>query len=335
MNKPSIVLAIALVGGVFAAVSAFAQPKRPADTAKTPSGPTQSSLTVGALQTGSAANLAVAAFDIHVDSDSVVYSYFFKNSGAVELGVAAAVSLPELEASDDGSETWVLASSDPENFIGLTVTAAGAPVTATAQVNAYALGVDRLAEIKAEKLPLIPFGPEIDRALAALSPEAADRLAALGLVSPRDNAQKVPAMADWSLNVARFWRQVLPPGKTIPVVIKFTPIKAIYKLSKGDQESLDEMKDDLCMKAEAARTLQSRLQANGALKVSEISIATEPPAPRVGNPRPTLSVQKPKPDAIIAFCGMDDKTAGKPAVLGVVPEGTSEMRIVTFEPAAK
>jgi Domain of unknown function (DUF4424) len=333
MNKPSIVLAIALLGGVIAAVPATAQPKPPAEAAKTPSGPAQSSLTVGALQTGSAASLVVAAFDIHVESDNVVYSYFLKNAGAAEVGLAAAVSLPELQASADGSETWALASSDPENFISLTITAAGAPVTATAQVHAYALGIDRLADIKAEKLPLIPFGPEIDKALAALSPAAADRLAALGLVSPRDNAQKAPAMADWSLNVTRFWRQVLPQGKTIPVVIKFTPIKAIYKMTKGDLQSLDEMKDDLCMKPEAVRALQSRLQANGAWKVSEIPIATDPPARRLDSPRPTLSVQKPKPDAIIAFCGMDEKTAGKPTVLGVVPEETYEMRIVTFEPA--
>lgn len=337
MRNLGIVLSLAVVGAFLEAAPALAQTKQPAsDVPGAASAPVQSSLVVGALQIGSAANLEVLGIDINIASDSVVYSYFFKNSRAAELSLTAAVSLPKLQTSADRSETWILALNDPENPVGLTITAAGASVTTKAEVHAYALGFDRLAEIKAEHLPLIPFGPEIDKALAGLSPETSDRLAAVGIISPRDPAQPdAPAMADWSLDVVLSWRQVLPPGKTTPIVVKFTPVMAQYRMAKGDLENLDDMKDEACLKPEALAALQSRLKGSGAWQVTEISVDASGPAHWIDNPNATLSVQKPKPNAIVSFCGMDDKSASRPTVLGVAPDDSDEIRIVIFEPAAK
>lgn len=335
VSIPRVVLSLAVAGVVVAATPAFAQ-TRPAATgsAPAPSAPAESTLTVGALQIGAAGDLAVAGIDINVAGDGVTYSYFLKNTGAAELSIAAAISLPELLASADGSETWVLASNDPENFVGLTATAGGVPVTTKAEIHATALGVDRLAEIKGERLPLIPFGRDVDQELAALSPNAAARLAALGLVSLRDPQEpKAPLTAGWSLDVVRTWRQVLPPGKTTPLIVKFVPVKAQYRMTKGDEEDLDDMKDEVCFKPQVLGALQSRLKANGAWKVTEISVSADPPSSWMDSPQPTLSVQKPKPDAVVAFCGMDEKTAGKPIVLGTAPDGSDEIRIVVFEPA--
>jgi hypothetical protein len=337
MQNPSAFGSIAIVGLVLAISPAFAQDKPAAtNVAKAPAGMEQSSLVVGALQIGSAPNLEAEGIDINVAVNAVEYSYFFKNTGSAELDLAATVSLPELRASADGSDTWVLPSNDPENFVGLNVTAAGTPVTTKAEVHAYALALVRLAEITAEHLPLIPFGPEVDKALASLSPEAADRLAALGIISPRDPTRpKAPVTANWSLDVVRSWRQVLPPGKTTPVIIQFTPVVARYSLAKGDREHLDEMKDDLCMKPQVLGALQSRVQGGGGWKVTDIWLAADAPAHWVDRPSPTLSVRKPTTDAIVAFCGMDDKTATKPVILGVAPDDSDEIRIVIFEAAAK
>ena len=165
----------------------------------------------------------------------------------------------------------MLTKNDPENFVDLAVTSAGAPVTTRAEVRVTALGVDRLAEIKADHLPLIPFGAEADKALAALSPETADRLAALGVISPRNPAQpKAAVKADWSLEVVRSWRQVLPPGKTTPVVVKFVPVVAHYQMVKGDEDSLDDVKAEICLKPQVLNTLRSRLKGNGVWNVTDI-----------------------------------------------------------------
>lgn len=336
MRDPANIRSIAVIGVLLAAAPALAQTRSaPADDAQAASEPTQSSLTVGALHIGSAAALAIDGIHISVAPDSITYSYVFKNTGPTELSLMASIAMPELQASSDGSETWVLASNDPENPVGLKVTAAGAPIATKAVVRADALDLDRLAEIKAEHLPLIPFGPETDKALAALSPEAADRLAALGVISSRDPAQpKAPLTADWSLASVLSWRLVLPAGKATPLVIKFTPVKGRYRMAKGDEDDLDDMKDDLCLKPQVLNTLQSRLKSGSAWDVTDMTLSVDGPSGWIDSPAPTLAVTKPRAEAIVAFCGKDEKTAGRPTILGTAPE-EDEIRIVIFEPAAQ
>jgi hypothetical protein len=73
------------------------------------------------------------------------------------------------------------------------------------------------------------------------------------------------------------------------------------------------------------------------LKVTDISLADDPPTRWLDNPIPTLSVQKPQSDSIVAFCGMDEKSVGRPTVLGSAPsdDESKHIRIVIFELAAK
>jgi Domain of unknown function (DUF4424) len=312
----------------------LAQSKQSTESREGASAPTEAALPVGALQIGSVANLEVAGFDIAVTAGSIVYSYYLTNKGNADLAVAASVSLPELHASADRSETWMLARNEPENFVDLGITAGGGPVATKAAVRASALGVDRLAEIQAEHLPLLPFGAATDKALAALSPETADRLAALGIVSPRDPTKpKAPLSGDWSLEVVHTWRLTLPAGKTTPVVVKFAPIAAHYRIAKGDEDDISDLKEELCLKPQVLNMLQSRLKGNGVWNVTDIALAGDAPTHWIDSPAATISVQKPKPDAIVAFCGLDEKTAGKSAVLGTAPDDSEAIRIVIFEPA--
>jgi len=74
MNNPRVVPWLAILGVVVAASPALAQTKP--DAAEAPAAPVEASLAVGALQVGSAANLVIAGIDIHVEKDSVTYSYF-------------------------------------------------------------------------------------------------------------------------------------------------------------------------------------------------------------------------------------------------------------------
>jgi hypothetical protein len=335
VSNSLVVLPVVALGVALALAPALAQTKpAAADAAEAPSAPAEASLTVGALQIASVPNLEVAGFDISVATNSVTYSYYFKNTATADLAVTATVSLPELQASADGSETWTLAATDPDNFIGLTIAAAGAQLPTKAEIHAYALGIDRLAELKADHLPAIPFGADVDKALGALSPEAAGRLAALGVISPRDPEKpKVPPRPDWTLSVVRSWRQILSPGKTTAIVVKFVPVTAHYRMAKGDEQDLNDLKDEVCLKPQALGILQSRLKGNGAWNVTDVSLAADAPAHWIDSPPATLSVQKPKPDAIVAFCGMDDKTASKPAVLGAASNDNDKIHIVIFEAA--
>lgn len=300
--------------------------------------PTSSALVVGALQIASDADLVVAGFDLRVATDTVVYSYVFKNAGGNELALTASIVLPQLRDGAGDEDTFALASNDPNNPIGLSVTSGGAPTPTKPEVHAYALGLDRLAEIKAEHLPLMPLGPDAQKAIAALTPAAADRLAALGVLSPRDPAQpSAPRTADWSLETVHSWRQTLPPGKTTPVVVKFTPIKAEYRLVEEDAQEIDDMTDEVCLTPAVMAALKGRLKGANAWKVSDLALSIEPPAQWVDNPGLTVSVQKPRPNAIVAFCGMDEKTGASSPVLGapLSDNDSGEIRVLIFEPAVR
>ncbi len=321
-----------------AALAAQAQQAAAAAPDTAASAPAPSALAVGAMQIASDANLVVLGADVNIASDKIVYSYFLKNAGAVDLHLTASVVLPELRASQDNEETWALAADDPENPVALVVTANGAPAAATAEIHATALGLDRLADIKGARLPLIPFGAATEKALAGLAPETADRLAALGVVSPRDPAQPHQAVsADWALDVTRTWRQILPAGKTTPVGVTFTPVKAEYRLEKGDEDRIEEAKDDLCLSAQTLAALQARLKNGGALETTEFAIDLSAPARWLDSPPATINVKKPKPDSVVVFCGMDEKSANKPIVIGALPDDASETQVsvVVFTPVAK
>jgi hypothetical protein len=140
-------------------------------------------------------------------------------------------------------------------------------------------------------------------------------------------------VADWSLEVVHSWRLTLPAGKTTAVVIKFAPIAAHYRMAKGDEDDIAELKDEICLKPQVLTMLQARLKGNGAWKVTDISLSADAPSKWLDNAAATISVQKPRGDAVVSFCGMDEKTAGKVAVLGTAPETEEDVRILIFEPA--
>jgi hypothetical protein len=316
-------------------LAAFAAQAAPDDAA---SAPTPSALAVGAMQIASHANLQVESSDVNIAGDRIVYAYSLRNAGAADLDLTASVALPELRASQDNEETWALAADDPENPVALAVTGDGAPVATTAQLRVTALGLDRMTEVKGAQLPLIPFGAAAEKALAGLAPETVDRLAALGVVSPRDPTEPGAApTADWALNVTRTWRQVLPAGKTTSVGVTFAPIKADYRLAKGDEGALAEAKDDVCLSASTLAALTKRLDAGGALETTEYAVDLSPPAHWLDSPPMTIAVKKPKPDSIVAFCGIDERSAGKPIVVGAPPDesGAGQISVVVFTPAAK
>jgi hypothetical protein len=293
-------------------------------------------LPLGALQIAADANLTIQKIEVGVTASEVSTSYFLANQGRHDLHLAASVAMPVLQAGPDGTALWTLASDNFENPVGLTIAADGRPIRPTIDARAYAVGVDRLAEIKAAGLPPIPFGPATDKALAALSEEKAGALAALGVVSPRnpdDPAHK--PVADWTLQVTHSWLQALPPGKTIALSTKYAPLKAVMKYRPDDALDLEDLKDEACLAPATIAALQAKLKAPGSeLAATEIALVNDPPANWIDSPTAVVSVTKPSRDAIVAFCGIDAKTADQPIVRGSEIGGGDprDFRILIFEP---
>ena len=296
--------------------------------------PTPAPLVVGAMAIASEADLAIERMAVAVDVDHVTYTYGLKNRGATALKLAASVALPDLEVNTEGTTIYDLPFRVAENPVGLAVTAAGAPVATTSATQALALGIDRFADLKAANLPLIPFDAEMQKALAAAPPETLARLVSLGLVTPRDPAEPdTPPLADWTLHTVHTWMQPLPANATTEVKVTFAPVKAVYGVLGAGLPGFDALKDQVCLTPQIMAAAQALLKSKTSmLEVDDIVLSNDSPARWLDNPRGTVAVTKPKPDSVVAFCGMTAATAGRPVVQGKLPGSADApgLRVLIF-----
>jgi hypothetical protein len=328
---------VVAIGGLLPFAAAFAQDQAgsapPSGEARAPG---LIPLPVGALQIAADADLTIQKIEVGVTASRVSTFYFLANRGQGELHLAASIAMPVLQAGPDGSALWTPASEDFENPVGLTIEADGRAVAPIIEARAYAVGIDRLAEIKAAGLPPIPFGAATDKALAGLSDDRAHALAALGIVSPKnpDDPGHKP-VADWTLQVTHGWRQTLPPGKTTVLATKYAPLKATMKYHPDGALDLEDLKDEGCLTPQTIAALQNKLKgARSEIAATEIALVNDPPAHWIESPTATVAVTKPSPSAIVAFCGIDPKTADQPIVRGseIGGDDPRDFRILIFEP---
>jgi uncharacterized protein DUF4424 len=339
MGMPGVLMRGTIIAVLLAATApgaSFAQGDAAAPGARAPA---LAPLGVGPLQIASSADLDVEKIDVAVTVDSVAASYALKNKGPTALDLAASFAIAGLQAFADDGEAWNLPAATPENPIGLAITADGAPIATTADVRTYALGVDRRAEIKAAHLPLLPFGPATAQAVGGLSPQSLAALSAAGIVSPRDPRQpQRPLVADWTLAVAHSWRQRLLPGKTTTLTVKYSPLRAQTRFLPVDALDLEDLKDEACLTPPQLAAAEDELKSPGsALAVTEIALVNEPPMRWFESPAASVSVTKPSPQAIVAFCGMDAATGDQPVVHGSELGGADQrdFRILFIELTTK
>jgi hypothetical protein len=290
-------------------------------------GPAYVAMAVPGLSIASHQDLTIEAIDIGVSLNSVTYSYRFGNTGTAPLILATSVSLPSLKPSESEHRTYRIAAGNPENFIGLSIKADDKPVNAKVIIHAFALDVERTEELKALNLPLVPFGPEIDNALKGVSADVLGRLIRLGLVSPPDELN-TPRSADWTLNVTYAWDQVLAPDKTTTISMTFQPMSGNFELNADTVGVLDDLKEDACVGEQVVKTLRAKA-AKSPTPVTEIAISIVNPTRWLPTPSPTITVQKPKPDTVVALCATNVKTYPS-QVTAKIPddEDSEELRVL-------
>lgn len=296
--------------------------------------PTPAPLTLGSMALASDAAVAIEAMAVDVGVERVIYSYRVRNKGKTKLNLAASVAMPDLEVNNEGTTVYVLPSQTPQNVVDLKVESNGLPIATTPHVEAVALGIDRLADLKAANIPLIPFGEAVEKALGDAKPEELAKLESLGLVTPRDPAQPdTPVIADWSLHVVHGWMQPLEPEKATNIAVSFRPIKAVYTIDSTSLGGFDALKEQVCLTPELMNQVKGLLKTKGATAdVADITLANDGPARWLDNPPASVAVRKPAPDSIVAFCGVDSSTTGQSVVRGRMPGGAEAagLRVLIF-----
>ena len=73
------------------------------------------------------------------------------------------------------------------------------------------------------------------------------------------------------------------------------------------------------------------------LAITEIALVNDPPTHWLDSPTASVSVTKSRPDAIVAFCGVDAASADQAIVRDSATGGKDprDFRIVIFEPTTK
>ena len=300
--------------------------------------PTQAPLTLGSMAVASDPALTIEGMAVDVAIDHVGYAYKLRNKGKAKLSLAASVALPDLEVNTETNNVYELPSPVPENPEKLEVKAGDAAVATTPHLQAIALGIDRAADLKAKAMPLIPFGEATEKAIAAAKPEQLAKLETLGLVTPRDPAQPdTPVIADWSLHVVHGFTLALEPDAVTDVVVGFAPVKATYHVDAASLAGFNALKDQACLTPQVMTAAKALLKAKGSVVVvSDITLANDGPARWLDNPAATVAVRKPQPSSVVAFCGLDAASAGKPVVTGKMPgsDQAAGLRVLIFSPGS-
>jgi hypothetical protein len=330
---------IPLIGALLVSVAPAAAQKTPPQNLQAPdetAPPEPTALTVGAVELAGNAALSFPTMSIDVSANKIVYSYQLRNSGALALDLAGAVELPTLEPTDQSGADIALPRTSAENPVDLALALGDAPIATSTHVRIAALGLNRLNEVKTAQLPYLPFGSETEKAIAQLAPDVADKLSSQGILSPGDPKDpRSPRSAAWTLDVTRSFNVSLPPGKTTELKVTFTPIKSVFRMTRADLDGLDDLKDDMCVASKTLAALRGRLSAGGQWDVTEFSLDADAPNDWAEAPKVTISVQKPRPDSIVAFCGANDKGGSANVVTGAPPEDSedNEISIMIFTPA--
>jgi hypothetical protein len=292
-------------------------------------------LAVGALQISTDAPLKVTAMAIEVATDRIAYSYGLKNDRSSALDLLGTVTMPTLDASGEDKAPQ-LPKPEASNPVGLKVATSAGPIATKAHAKAWALEMNRQAELAAAKIPLLPFGPETAQAIKDSPAEVIAKLKRLGLIAPRDRAKPNDAYEpSWSLDVTREMEISLPANAETSLNVSFEPIRSDYELGKENDDDLDELKSEYCLSASTLAKLRARMKSGASWQVSELAVDVSAPSPAFETPAATISVRKPSQNAIVAFCGVDEKTLGADVVAGAPPDDIEdgELHLLIFTPA--
>jgi len=244
------------VWGIVAAV-ALAGPAMANDTA--------AQLAAGGLEFVRNDNIRMVSEDLYLSMEAVQVDYVFENLSAADQHVLVAFPMPDL--ANGWYEMIAVPTEDPENVFGFSTLFDGEPVEATLHQYAFALGVDRTKELLKLGLPLAPHLWSTIEAIAALSAEDREALAALGLINSEvyyDGDAVVDAYyyPNWTLRSAYVWEAVFPAGEIVSVSHSYMPsvggttgVTFLYE----DGSTLDEYRATYCLDDDIVATLRNSL----------------------------------------------------------------------------
>ena len=168
----------------------------------------------------------MASEDLFISADKVTVDYVFRNDSGTDADTIVAFPMPDIEGNPE--EMPAIPNDPSDNFLGFQVTIDGKPVTANLEQKAYALGIDITADLKAQNVPLYPFGDAARAALANLPANVATDWENRGIIiadpESDDGSGRTSSYTPfWGLHSTYWWRAKFPAHKEVHVSHRYKP----------------------------------------------------------------------------------------------------------------
>jgi hypothetical protein len=201
-------------------------------------------LATGGLIVTADADIETRAEDLYISPHQIRVGYRFHNASPADVKTLVAFPMPDIRVAD-AAASLPLPTSDPQNLLGFSARADGAPVKAKVVQKVFARGTDRTADLDRLKVPLAPHLRSTDKALSRLSPSARDEMKSLGLADVEEysvgRGLRNQLSPRWTLRTTYYWQQTFPAGKEIAVEHSYRPsIGVSAQTLLGEPEAMKE-----------------------------------------------------------------------------------------------
>jgi hypothetical protein len=163
--------------------------------------------------------------DLFISPQKVTVDYVFHNNTDKDVDAIVAFPMPDIEG--DPEERPALPDDQSDNFLGFEVTIDGAAARPQLEQKALALGIDITAELKAQNVPLYPFGDAAKAALAKLPRAVSDDWVDRGIIiedTGGDGTATTKVYTPfWQLRSTYWWRSTFPANKDVRVSHRYRP----------------------------------------------------------------------------------------------------------------
>lgn len=167
--------------------------------------------------------VAMESEDLFISPDKVTVDYVFRNNTDKDVNAVVAFPMPDIEG--DPNEMPAIPEAQDDNFLGFQVTIDGVDAKPQLEQKVFALGIDITADLKAQNIPLYPFGDAAKAALAKLPKTVAEDWENRGIIIQDSDADSgAPSYAPfWQLRSTYWWRSTFPANKAVRVSHRYKP----------------------------------------------------------------------------------------------------------------
>ncbi|QIA22939.1 DUF4424 domain-containing protein [Mesorhizobium sp. AA22] len=169
--------------------------------------------------------VAMESEDLYISPEKVTVDYVFRNNTDKDVDAIVAFPMPDIEG--DPNEMPAIPDGQSDNFLGFEVTIDGVAAKPQLEQKAFALGIDISADLKAQNVPLYPFGDAARAALAKLPQAVADDWVDRGIIiedtADDGSGMKTDYVPFWQLRSTYWWRSTFPANKAVHVAHRYKP----------------------------------------------------------------------------------------------------------------